>query len=72
MPLEMEILGNKKKKPAHADTCPTQATIAASKDSASVQALLLGVARGPVLRELARAAREARSFPFLSMGLGLH
>lgn len=47
MPLEVEILRNKKKKkPAHADTCPTQATIAASKDSASVQALLLGVAEG--------------------------
>ena len=48
-----------------------QATVPASKDSASVQALLLGVAREPVLGELAGAASVAYSFPFLSVGPGL-
>lgn len=48
-----------------------RATVPASKDSASVQALLLGIAREPVLGELAGAASVAYSFPFLSLGPGL-
>lgn len=52
MPVETEILGNKKKTTQHRP-CPTQATISASKDSASVQALLLGAAQEPVPGELA-------------------
>lgn len=83
MPLEAEILCNKEKKKKKQKACPgrhlpavpsqpqPQATVPASKDSASVQALLLGVAREPVLGELAGAASVAYSFPFLSVGPGL-
>lgn len=72
MPLEVEILRNKKKK----KTCPCRhlphpSNYRSFKGFSKCPGSAAWGCRGPVLRELG-AGREACSFPFLSRGPRLH